>query len=103
MHHSYRNEYKFIRLVGPGFQFIEPKYLRTVSYVKNCTVKMANRLRRDLSLSYKVTLLDKIVLQPPRTSHRWLVEVFAGPKSMIDRLVRNENELCKQLLEKWAQ
>ena len=56
-----------------------------------------------MSLSEKVAVLDKITLQPPGTSHRRLVEVFAVPKSTIGRLVRNESALREQLLEEWAQ
>ena len=59
--------------------------------------------RRDLSLAEKVDFLDKIHLQPPGTSHRRLAEIFGIPKSTIGRLVRNESELRKQLLEEHAQ
>ena len=49
--------------------------------------------RTDLSLAEKIALLDKIHSQPEGASHRRLAELLAMPKSTIDRLVRQEQEL----------
>ena len=46
--------------------------------------------------------MDKIALQPPATSPQRLAEVFGVPKSTTGRLVQNESNLCKQLLEEQA-
>ena len=93
--------YKIVWLFGLGFRFIEPKIYK-LRHERPCAQsKMATcAKRRDLSLAEKVDFLDKIHLQPPGTSHRRLAEIFGIPKG---RLVCNESELRKQLLEEHAQ
>ena len=56
--HSYSNAYKFVRLFGPGFRFIEPKS----AYIASCTTTCA------------VEVTEKVALQPPETSYRRLAE-----------------------------
>ena len=55
---------------------------------------------KDLSLSEKVDLLDKICSQPKGTSHRHLAKLLKVPKTMIGRLLRQEVELRGRLTEK---
>lgn len=55
---------------------------------------------KDLSLSEKVDLLDKIRSQPKGTSRRHLVELLKVPKTTIGRLLRQEVELRGRLTEK---
>ncbi|KII66595.1 hypothetical protein RF11_03437 [Thelohanellus kitauei] len=46
----------------------------------------------DVTLSNKISLLDKIKSQPLNTSYRLLAEITAGPKSTISRVLRQESQ-----------
>lgn len=53
--------------------------------------------RKDLTLSSKIALLDKIKSQPLNTSQRRLAEITGVPKSTISRLLQQENQLREEL------
>ena len=56
--------------------------------------------RKDLSLSEKVAILDRIHSQPKGTSHWQLAEMLKVPKTTIGRLLRQEAELRAEFREK---
>ena len=56
--------------------------------------------QNELTLSDKVTLLDKIKLLPPHASHRLLSETFAVSRSTIARLINEEQNLRKKFSQK---
>ena len=56
--------------------------------------------RKELSLSDKVTLLDKIRLLQPNTSNRVLSDIFDVSKSTIARHLNQEQDLREILLQK---
>ena len=56
--------------------------------------------RKELSLSDKVKLLDKIRLLQPNTSHRVLSDMFDVSRSTIGRLLNQEQDLREILLQK---
>ena len=84
---SVRTCTKLHQLIGSNIRFIGP----VNSEPRVTTSKMSKRT--DLSLAEKIALLDKIHSQPQGTSHRRLTELLAVPKSIIGRLVRQEQEL----------
>ena len=56
--------------------------------------------RNELTLSDKVTLLDKIKLLPLHASLRLLSETFAVSRSTIARLINEEQNLGKKFSQK---
>jgi hypothetical protein len=49
--------------------------------------------KRDVTLTDKTALLEKIKNQPPNTSHRQLVEITVAPKSTTARVIQQQEKL----------
>ena len=68
-----------------------------IGYSSQPRVKMSTR--KDLTVSEKVAILERINFQPQGTSHRHLFEVLGVPSTTIGRLIRQEADLQSRLTE----
>ncbi|KII64710.1 hypothetical protein RF11_05500 [Thelohanellus kitauei] len=54
--------------------------------------------RNELTLSSKISFLDKIQSQPLNTSYHQLAEITGVPKSTMSRVLRQESQLGEELV-----